>query len=317
MATILITGGTGLVGRALCMALQERGYDIIILTRKIKPIAHSPQPADKIRYAEWNVDAQIIDKDAIAKADYIVHLAGAGVAEKRWTQKRKKEIIDSRVKSGQLIVESLRSIPNKVKAVIAASAIGWYGADLSLNHSAEGMGSGIRKFIESDFSSDDFLGQTCKKWEESTEPVNQMGKRLVKLRIGIVLSKEGGALREFIKPLKFGVAAILGNGKQMVSWIHIDDLVSMFITSIENEHISGVYNAVAPAPVSNKELTLQLAKSRKKFYLPFYVPSFILKLILGEMSVEILKSATVSSAKIQQAGFSFRFPDIKTAIQHS
>lgn len=317
MATILITGGTGLVGRALCKALQERGYDIIILTRKIKSIAHRPQPADRIRYAEWNVDAQIIDKDAIAKADYIVHLAGAGVAEKRWTKKRKKEIIDSRVKSGQLIVESLRSIPNKVKAVIAASAIGWYGADLSLNHSAEGMGSGIRKFIESDFSSDDFLGQTCKKWEESTEPVNQLGKRLVKLRIGIVLSKEGGALREFIKPLKFGVAAILGNGKQMVSWIHIDDLVSMFITSVENEHISGVYNAVAPAPVSNKELTLQLAKSRKKFYLPFYVPSFILKLILGEMSVEILKSATVSSAKIQQAGFSFRFPDIKTAIQHS
>lgn len=317
MATILITGGTGLVGRALCKALQERGYDIIILTRKIRPITHNQQPADRIRYAEWNVDAQIIDKNAIAKADYIVHLAGAGVAEKRWTQKRKKEIIDSRVKSGQLIVESLRSIPNKVKAVIAASAIGWYGADLSLNHSAEGMGSGIRKFIESDFSSDDFLGQTCKKWEESTEPVNQLGKRLVKLRIGIVLSKEGGALREFIKPLKFGVAAILGNGKQMVSWIHIDDLVSMFITSVENEHISGVYNAVAPAPVSNKELTLQLAKSRKKFYLPFYVPSFILKLILGEMSVEILKSATVSSAKIQQAGFSFRFPDIKTAIQHS
>ncbi|HNR16718.1 MAG TPA: TIGR01777 family oxidoreductase [Chitinophagaceae bacterium] len=317
MATILVTGGTGLVGKALCKALQERGYDIIILTRKIKPIAQNPQLADRIRYAEWNVDAQTIDKDAIAKADYIVHLAGAGVAEKRWTKKRKKEIIDSRVKSGQLIVESLRSIPNKVKAVIAASAIGWYGADLSLNHSAEGMGSGIRKFIESDFSSDDFLGQTCKKWEENTEPVNQMGKRLVKLRIGIVLSKEGGALREFIKPLKFGVAAILGNGKQMVSWIHIDDLVSMFITSVENEHISGVYNAVAPAPVSNKELTLQLAKSRKKFYLPFYVPSFILKLILGEMSVEILKSATVSSAKIQQAGFSFRFPDIKTAIQHS
>lgn len=317
MATILVTGGTGLVGRALCKALQERGYDIIILTRKIKSIAHNPQPVDRIRYAEWNVDAQTIDKDAIAKADYIVHLAGAGVAEKRWTKKRKKEIIDSRVKSGQLIVESLRSIPNKVKAVIAASAIGWYGADLSLNRAADGMGNGIRKFIESDFSSDDFLGQTCKKWEESTEPVNQLGKRLVKLRIGIVLSKEGGALREFIKPLKFGVAAILGNGKQMVSWIHIDDLVSMFITSIENENISGVYNAVAPTPVSNKELTLQLAKSRNKFYLPFYVPSFILKLMLGEMSIEILKSATVSSAKIQQAGFNFRFPDIKRAMQYS
>lgn len=309
MATILITGGTGLVGRALCKALQERGYDIIILTRKIRPITHNQQPADRIRYAEWNVDAQIIDKDAIAKADYILHLAGAGVAEKRWTKKRKKEIIDSRVKSGQLIVESLRNIPNKVKAIIAASAIGWYGADPVVPNP--------NNFTEDAPADKEFLGDTCHQWEQSIEPVAQLNKRLVKLRIGIVLSKEGGALKEFIKPLKFGVAAILGNGKQMISWIHIDDLVSMFITSIEHENISGVYNAVAPAPVSNKELTLQLAKSRKKFYLPFYVPSFILKLILGEMSVEVLKSATVSSAKIQQAGFIFRFPDIKTAIQHS
>ena len=309
MATILITGGTGLVGRALCKALQERGYDIIILTRKIKSIAHSPQPADRIRYDEWNVDAQIIDKDAIAKADYILHLAGAGVAEKRWTKKRKKEIIDSRVKSGQLIVESLRNIPNKVKAIIAASAIGWYGADPVVPNPDP--------FKEDAPADKEFLGDTCRQWEQSIEPVAQLNKRLVKLRIGIVLSKEGGALKEFIKPLKFGVAAILGNGKQMISWIHIDDLVSMFITSVEHEKISGVYNAVAPAPVSNKELTLQLAKSKMKFYLPFYVPSFILKLMLGEMSLEILKSATVSSAKIQQAGFSFRFPDIKTALQHS
>ena len=306
MATILITGGTGLVGRALCKALQERGYDIIILTRKIRPIIHNQQPADRIRYAEWNVDAQIIDKDAIAKADYILHLAGAGVAEKRWTKKRKKEIIDSRVKSGQLIVESLRNIPNKVKAIIAASAIGWYGADPVVPNP--------NNFTEDAPADKEFLGDTCHQWEQSIEPVAQLNKRLVKLRIGIVLSKEGGALKEFIKPLKFGVAAILGNGKQMISWIHIDDLVSMFITSIEHENISGVYNAVAPAPVSNKELTLQLAKSRMKFYFPIYVPSFILKLMLGEMSIEILKSATISCSKILREGFRFKYPVIAGAL---
>lgn len=309
MATILVTGGTGLVGRALCKALQERGYDIIILTRKIKPIAHSPQPADRIQYAEWNVDAQTIDKDAVAEADYIVHLAGAGVAEKRWTRKRKKEIADSRTKSGQLIVESLRSIPNKVKAVIAASAIGWYGADPVIPNP--------KPFKEDAPADKEFLSDTCHQWEQSIEPVNQLGKRLVKLRIGIVLSKEGGAMREFSKPLKFGVAAILGSGKQMVSWIHIDDLISIFIAAIENGSIEGVYNAVAPKPVTNKELTIELARSKMKFFIPIYIPSFILKFSFGEMSTEILKSATVSSTKILQAGFHFRFPDIRTALQHS
>jgi hypothetical protein len=137
---------------------------------------------------------------------------------------------------------------------------------------------------------------------------------LVKFRIGIVLSKEGGALKEFIKPLRFGVAAILGSGKQMVSWLHIGDVVSMLIAAVENENIKGVFNAVAPLPVSNKELTIQLARSRKRFCIPFHVPSFLLKWMLGGMSVEILKSATVNAEKIQTAGFSFQYPDIKSAM---
>ena len=308
MATILITGGTGLVGRALCKALQERGYDIIILTRKIRPIIHNQQPADRIRYAEWNVDAQIIDKDAIAKADYILHLAGAGVAEKRWTKKRKKEIIDSRVKSGQLIVESLRNIPNKVKAIIAASAIGWYGADPVVPNP--------NNFTEDAPADKEFLGDTCHQWEQSIEPVAQLNKRLVKLRIGIVLSKEGGALKEFIKPLKFGVAAILGNGKQMISWIHIDDLCRMFIYAIQNEELQGTYNAVAPVPVSNRTLTLTLARiMRGRFYIPVQIPGFVLKLMLGQRSIEVLKSATVSCKKIMSAGFVFRYDTVEDALR--
>ncbi len=314
MSTILITGGTGLIGRALTNALLERNYQVIILTRNEK---RTDCPDIKLRYVHWDADKQVIDKKAISEADYIIHLAGAGVADKRWTEKRKKEIVDSRVNSSKLLVDSLREIPNKVKVVVSASAIGWYGADsLTSNPSPQGgEGSSSRKFEESDPPAKDFLGNTCKQWEESIEPVTQSGIRLVKLRTGIVVSKDGGAMKEFIRPMKFGMAAILGSGKQIISWIHIDDLVNMYITAIENEKMSGAYNAVAPNPVSNKELTLQLAKKRKRSFIPVHAPSFILKLVLGEMSIEVLKSATVSSNKIQEAGFLFKYPTINEALE--
>ncbi len=309
MPTVIITGGTGLVGKALGHALLEKGYSIIILTRTIPSTDDISQSTKGIQYAKWDIESQTIDENAIASADYIIHLAGAGVADKRWTPKRKQEIIDSRVNSCKLIADSLRSIPNKVKAVVSASAIGWYGPDSTIPDP--------KPFVETDPADDTFLGKTCRQWEESIEPVIQSGKRLVKLRIGIVLSKDGGALKEFIKPLKFGIAAILGSGKQIVSWIHIDDLVRLFIMAMENETWQGAYNAVAPNPVSNKELTLQLAKARKNFFIPIHVPSFVLKIMLGEMSVEVLKSATVSSQKIQGAGFKFSFPLIKDALTNS
>jgi len=300
MQNVLITGGTGLVGKALTQHLLDKGYSVTILSRK--------KPANitaNVQYALWDVPSKKIDREAIEKADFIVHLAGAGVVDKKWTDEYKKEIIESRTHSSALLVSALTQYPNHVKAVISASAIGWYGADKD-----------SKPFIETDLPDISFLGETCKLWEQSIEPVEQLGKRLVKLRTGIVLSNEGGALAEFKKPVQFGIAGVLGDGKQVVSWIHIDDLCCMYIAAIENTELSGSYNAVAPKPVTNETLTLTLAKQMKgRFFIPIPVPSFVLKIMMGSRSLEVLKSTTVSSKKIENAGFNFLYPEIKEALK--
>ncbi|MGZ5134037.1 MAG: TIGR01777 family oxidoreductase [Flavitalea sp.] len=307
MATILISGGTGLIGTSLTKMLLGKGHRVIILTRDLKKATNIQKADERLTYARWNAAEQSIDKDAISKADYIVHLAGAGIADKRWTNKRKKEIIQSRIQSSALFIKALKEIPNNVKAVVSASAIGWYGTD---------QPSMAKKgFVESDPSDPSFLGETCRWWEESIHPVTALEIRLVKFRFGIVLSSKGGALTEFMKPAKFGIATILGSGKQVVSWIHIDDLCRLIMFAIENEKIDGVYNAVAHRPVTNKELMLQIAKRlRGKTFIPVHVPEWVLKIMLGEMSVEILKSTTVSGEKIQRTGFQFLYPEIEAAL---
>ena len=241
MARVLITGGTGLVGTAVKNLLLQKGYEVVLLTRSTV--------SDK-GYAHWDINAGTIDTTAIAEADYIIHLAGAGVADKRWSEARKQEILDSRTKSSALLVKALDETPNKVKAVISASAIGWYGPDNN-NGDNNLVAQG---FVETDPSYPDFLGTTCAAWEASIAPVtaniNGLQKRLVCLRTGIVLSKQGGALKEFLKPLAVRMAAVLGNGQQMISWIDVRDLAKMFVYAIEHENMSGSYNAVAPSPVS-------------------------------------------------------------------
>jgi uncharacterized protein len=301
MRTILITGGTGLVGKNLIKHLLEKEYEIIILTRKKIVIA-----AEKnVSYALWNVKEGTIDIEALKKADAIIHLAGAGVMDKKWNEAYKKEIEESRTKSSALLINTLKKIEHKVKVLLSASAIGWYGEDKIPNH----------YFTENEKADEAFLGMVCKKWELSVEAVKEIGIRVCKLRTGIVLSNEGGAYKEFKASLKFGIAAILGNGKQMVSWIHIDDLCRQFIFALENDKINGTYNAVAPMPVSNKILTLEIAKKIKnKFFIPIHVPIFILKIMLGGRSIEILKSTTVSCDKIKAAGFTFLYPSIEAAV---
>lgn len=305
MSTILITGGTGLLGSALTKLLLSEGHKVIILTRNPKP---SNQP--DIEYAKWDAKSETIDKNAVSSADYIIHLAGAGVADKRWSEDRKKEIVESRTQSSALIIKALQEIPNHVEAVVSASAIGYYGDD-------EKRGPKKKSFTEEMRPDKEFLGETCRLWEESIEPVQKEGKRLVKLRIGIVLSNDGGALPEFKKPIKFGIAGVLGSGKQVVSWIHINDVCRMFLFAIQNKNLQGVYNAVAPTPVRNKELTILLAEKMKgRFFVDLHVPAFALKIMLGEMSVEVLKSATVSCEKIRTEGFNFLYPTIEAALEN-
>lgn len=292
-----------MIGTELTKHLSAKGYNVIILTRKM-PETKSEMPL--VSYALWDVKKQRIDVEAVQKADVIIHLAGAGVVEKKWTDKYKKEIIDSRTETIGLIINTLKNNANKVEAVISASAIGWYGADPA--PLPEG-------FVESDKNGGGYIGDTCKLWEESIDPVKEMGKRVVKIRTGIVLSHEGGALIEFEKPVKFGVAGILDSGKQIVSWIHIDDLCRLYIEAIENKQVNGVYNGVATQPVTNKELTLKLAKTLKgNFFIPVHVPEFILKLMMGERRIEVLKSTTVSNGKIKNAGFTFLYPSIEAAL---
>src|SRR5688572_22339803 len=302
MTTVLITGGTGLIGQALTKELIAKGYEVIILSRN-----PNKEKTANVSYAAWNLAAQTIDEKAIQKTDYIIHLAGANVAGGRWTTKRKKEIVESRTKSGELLVKGLKNIPNKVKAVISASAIGFYGADAIIPNP--------KPFIETDPADDSFLGRTSVQWESSIDPVSELGKRLVKLRTGIVLSNDGGAYAEFKKPMKFGIASVLGNGKQIISWTHIQDIVGLYIYAIENEKMNGVYNAVAPNPVSNKKL-IRLIREEKKISIQVSVPEFALKLALGEMSIEVLKSATVSNKKVEEAGYVFMFPSIEAAVKN-
>lgn len=301
MQTVLITGGTGMVGQSLTDTLIEHGHDVIILTR-------NPRKSSRLHlsYAKWDIEKNYIDPLAFKKATVIVHLAGESVATKRWTVKRKKAILDSRVQSGLFLSNALKTMKHQVHTFIGASAIGWYGPDNELS-----LKDG---FKEEDKVDNSFLGDTCKQWEDSVREIGTLGIRMVTLRIGIVLNKRGGALLEFIKPAKLGVAAILGDGNQIVSWIHQQDLNGIILFAINNNTVNGVFNAVSPEPISNKALTLAIASKYHSWHLKIHVPVWALKILLGEMSIEVLKSAKVSSKKIQDQGFEFKYPNISSAL---
>lgn len=295
--TVLITGGTGTVGRPLTRLLQAKGYQVSYLSRSGKPIQH-------IKVYQWNPSNGRIDAEAVAAADYIIHLAGAGIADSRWTDSRKREILQSRTQSTDLLVRTLAQTSHKVKAFISSSAIGYYGGD-----------TGNQPLTEDSAPGKDFMAEVTVAWEQAAEAIAHLGIRTVKLRIGVVLSVEGGALSKLVMPVKWGVGSPLGSGQQHISWIHIDDLCRLFLEAMESPDWQGVYNAVAPAPVTNETLTRHIAEALKKpLWLP-NIPAALLRLILGEMAVVILGSSNVQNKRIKEStDFNYLFKDSHMAI---
>lgn len=300
MQTVVIAGGTGMIGSRLARELKAEGYRVVILTRNIGMTGIR----EGMEYAHWNVEKGLIDPGVIEQADHIVNLAGAFVMAQRWTASYKKKIEESRTASTRLIADTLRKAPNKVKTVVNGSAIGWYGEDKRSGYA----------FVETDPADEGFLGSTCRVWEESI-PDHIGDTKVCRLRTGIVLAADGGFIEELKLPVRLGLAPIISKGKQVISWIHIKDLCRMIIFLIKNGK-SGVYNAVAPHPSSNKDLTLSYARKTKgKFVIPIHVPGIVLKLALGERAIEILKSTRVSCRKIMEAGFSFQYPTAEEALR--
>jgi uncharacterized protein (TIGR01777 family) len=297
MATVLISGGNGLIGRHLCRRLKERGYDVVILSRTKKK--GSPVPV-----FTWDWEKMEMDPEAIFTADYIIHLAGVNIGEKRWTARRKKEIVDSRVKTAQLIHKTIKEQKKVLRAFISASAIGYYGAVTS-----------DKIHTESDPPADDFLGDVCKKWEQAASRFKESGIRTVAIRTGVVLTKEGGILSRLMMPVQLGLGSSLGNGRQYMPWIHVEDLCGIYIKAIEDDHMEGPYNAVAPDDRTNKEFTRTMARiCKKSLWLPG-IPSVFIRLLFGKMSDMLLKGSRVSPNKIRQAGYSFIFPTLESALK--
>ena len=297
METILITGGTGLIGRHLCKKLKEKGYDVAVLSRTIRH--NSDVPA-----YFWDPGKNEIEKEAITKADYIIHLAGAGIGDKKWTGRRKKLIIDSRVRTGQLLFDKIQEYDHKLKAFISASGVGYYGTITS-----------DRIFLEKDPPSVDFTGETCRQWEETAEKFEQSGTRTVKIRTGVVLAAEGGALPRMMAPVRLGIGSAVGTGRQFIPWIHIDDICNIYIKAIEDPRMKGAYNAAAPDFRSYRDFIVAAARILKKPLFAPDIPQFVMKIIFGEMSVILLEGSRVSSDKIRAAGFNFNFPDLKSALR--
>lgn len=295
MLKILIAGGSGFVGRQLSQMLIQNGYEVAWLTR-------GKSTQNQIKTFNWDIKTGFIDAKALAFADVIVNLAGAGVADKKWTKAYKQELFDSRIKATELIAQALQKNTHRVKAYIAASAIGIYGNTTSLNAN------------EDETPATNYLAQLCTDWEASTQSIAKLGIRTATVRVGVVLGLDGGFVKQVSALTNYYLGAALGSGKQYTSWIHLNDLCRMFIWLIEHENLTGIYNGVAPNPVSNKTLTKLLAKQLHKPIILPNAPAFMLNLIFGEMASMLLASQHVSAQKIIATGFNFKFDTAENAL---
>lgn len=295
MKKILIAGGTGLVGTRLSKHLPADQYQIHILTRRTRPARGN------IKYYEWDLEAQTIDAEAV-RVDYIINLTGAGIADSRWSPRRKRVIIESRTQSAALIKKGIEESGHTPRAYLGASAIGYYG-DRGSDWMREESQSGA-----------EFLSDSCRAWEDAHMLIQEHVDRLIMLRIGIVLSMEGGALPKMLMTRSVGVFNYFGDGQQYYSWIHIDDLCRMMIHLLVETPSVGIYNGVAPSPATNKGMMQQILKDTRLSGLLIPAPAFALRLAMGEMSAVVLDSCRVSSDKVQATGFDYQFTNVGPAV---
>ena len=288
-----------MLGMHLSKELVSRGYKVSHLGRK----SQNPEPFETF---QWDPEQGFIDERAFENLDYIIHLAGASIAEKRWTNRRKRELYDSRIKSAELIFEQLKKKKKKISAFISASAIGIYGYDTGDKLMRE----------EDDIPANDFLSDLVNEWEMAADQFRDIGARVVKIRVGLVLSANGGLLEKLLPFVKYGFAAPFGHGRQFMSWIHIEDLVNIFVDALENHIINGTYNAVAPDPVTNTTLIKTLAQIQNKPYFLPGIPKVLLNLALGEMANAIAGGNKVSCKKIMDTGFRFKYPELEQALRN-
>jgi uncharacterized protein len=295
MASILLAGGTGLIGRRLSILLQQQGHQVSLLSRHKRSQGQYPS-------FYWNPAAGEIDHEAMRQADVVINLAGAGIADARWSIARKREIIESRTKSTALLLESMQCTGHSPKVFLSGAAIGFYGE------------RGNTLLTEESPAGNGFLAESCVAWEEAIATVAASGIRTVAFRIGIVLSTKGGALEKMILPARLGAGAYFGDGAQWYSWIHIDDVCNMFIHAINNTAVQGTYNAVSPNPATNKALAAALMRALDRPQILLPAPAFALRLAMGEMADVVLNSTRVSSANIEATGFQFHHPALEAAL---
>jgi len=295
---VLITGATGMIGSRLSDLCRENGMIVHYLTTSKSKI----EKREDYKGFYWDPKSEEIEKECIDGVTTIIHLAGASIAEK-WTSEYKETIIKSRTETAALLYDTLKNNEHQVENFISASAIGKYPDSLEKLY-----------FEDDEVLADNFVGTVVKKWEAAADRFSNLGIDVAKIRVGLVLSEKGGMLEKVRKPIEMNVGAPLGSGKQWQSWIHLDDLAGIFLHAIERE-LTGVYNAVAPNPVTNKEMTRQLADQlNKPLWLP-NVPKFVLKTMLGEMSQIVLSSQLVSCKKIEEHGYKFKYSNLSKALE--
>ncbi|MCD0472164.1 TIGR01777 family oxidoreductase [Flavobacterium sp. JAS] len=294
---VLITGGTGFIGKHLTDTLLDNGFTVSILSRSAR------ENTSLITYYKWNLKTDYINEEAILQADYIIHLAGEGIVEKKWTKSRKKVILESRLKPIDLIFSILKKNNKTLDGFISSSAVGIYGAITSPEICTEAT-----------TPANDFLGVTCQEWEQTVDKISSLGIRTVKIRTGIVLGKNEGFLKKMSPNFKAGFGMILGTGKQYLPWIHIQDLCQIYLKALTDPEMHGAYNACVTDNTTNQTFSKTLANLYGyKIWLP-KIPSFLLKIVLGEMSEAVLKGQRVSSEKIQKTGFQFQFTNLEQVL---